>query len=84
MLRVLILCAAVGPAAPMGETERVEEWTRRGYASPPRWTPATPGWKRVMDRRAAQLYALGELARLLRRSTAARAFFGFEALGARV
>ena len=46
----------------MGETERVAEWTRRGYASPPQWTPATPGWKRVMDRRAAQLYALEPLA----------------------
>jgi len=56
-LRVMIWFF-VGPAAPMGETERVAEWTRRGYASPPRWTPATPGWKRVMDRRAAQLYAL--------------------------
>ena len=58
----LPLCAAALLAArgatAMGEEERVAEYERRGHTWPPEWTPATPGWRALMERREQQIYAI--------------------------
>eukprot|EP00629_Pelagomonadales_sp_RCC1024_P000956 CAMPEP_0119271026 /NCGR_PEP_ID=MMETSP1329-20130426/7784_1 /TAXON_ID=114041 /ORGANISM="Genus nov. species nov., Strain RCC1024" /LENGTH=290 /DNA_ID=CAMNT_0007271067 /DNA_START=320 /DNA_END=1189 /DNA_ORIENTATION=- len=51
-----ILALAAFAAAGVDETDRVAEFHRRGHSWPPVWQPQTPGWAKLMDRRASQLY----------------------------
>ncbi|KAJ1458391.1 hypothetical protein M885DRAFT_614254 [Pelagophyceae sp. CCMP2097] len=53
------LALLVRPGGGVSEEARVAEFLKRGGAwDPPPWTPETPGWRALMDRRESQLYAV--------------------------
>ena len=48
-----------GGAPPYTEEERREQYVKRGHKFPfPKYTPETPGWRRLMDQRFDQIRAL--------------------------
>ena len=59
---VLLSCALLVVAAAMVEEQRVEEYMRRGLRWPPlQWTPDTPGWRSLWQRREVQIRAIQDV-----------------------
>jgi hypothetical protein len=55
-LAVLLLLGGLARiVVSVGEQERLEGWSRRGHTDPPEWSPATAGWRALMDRRMGQV-----------------------------
>jgi len=64
IILLLVLCSIISEIEGLSELERMEEYHRRGYHWPPRtedYTPSTPGWQKLSERRLSQLLSIEDV-----------------------